>query len=169
METTDNIKEVEQSLLIPHVNCGMTKTEIKNCSEQLIESVLEVGNVVSVAEGLSALTEFVKLIREDERFVSYLRDELAKNKGKVQTTSGAKIEVAEVGTNYDFAVCADVEQERLESEMNSISERLKARREFLKTVPAKGLIITDEDSGETYTVYPPAKTSKSSYKITLAK
>jgi hypothetical protein len=45
---------------------------------------------------------------------------------------------------------------------------VKARKEFLKTVPLSGLEILTKD-GELVTVYPPAKSSKSSFKVSLPK
>jgi len=48
-----------------------------------------------------------------------------------------------------------------------VDEALKARKEFLKTVPIEGLTVVDTASGETVTVYPPSKSSNSSYKVSL--
>ena len=55
----------------------------------------------------------------------------------------------------------------LDQKLESVANEVKQREAFLKTVPAKGMIITDELSGETFTVYPPAKSSSTSIAVTL--
>lgn len=79
----------------------------------------------------------------------------------------AKIEEKEVGTKYDWEKCQDTSLNDLLSMQDSLTAKIKERQEFLKTVPEKGLIITDEETGETVTVYRPAKSSTTSVAVTL--
>jgi hypothetical protein len=98
-----------------------------------------------------------------------IREEVAKyGKGGYVTPRGAKFELAEVGYKYDWNACQDPILEQLESEVNSLKDRLKQRQEFLKTVPKEGIDIIF-DGGEVCRIYPPIKTSTSSYKVTLPK
>lgn len=110
-------------------------------------------------------------IEGDKEFVSFLRDEIERNgeKGKYTTGRGVKFEVAETGSSYDFSKCNDPELLDLEEKSKAAAEALKARKEFLKTVPAAGLPIIIESTGETVTLYPPSKSSKSSFKVSLPK
>jgi len=146
-----------------------SKTSIAKLSTLLVDQVLEMGNPLELAEQIAASENLIKAIKEDKRFSDYVHEQLDQYKGKFNTESGTKIESAEVGTKYDFSVCKDFVLEEMSNELLLLEEQIKKRREFLKTTPSTGLIITDEKTGETMTVYPPVKTSTSSYKVTLAK
>src|SRR4051812_27269946 len=86
---------------------GLGKKQIASLADQSIELVLEEGNVFQVAEALAAMDEFVKSVRKDERYIQYLRDELAKHHGRLVTSSGAKIESCEAGVSYDYSHSAE--------------------------------------------------------------
>lgn len=148
---------------------GLKKAELKEMAEQAVISVLENGNPLEVAESLSAMEEFIKNVRADKRFTEYVREEAGKHGKQYTSRSGAKIELAETGTRYDFSVCEDFELQALEIELTGIEEKIKGRKEFLKTVPSSGLLVTNEETGEIYKVYPPSKSSTSSFKVTLSK
>lgn len=79
---------------------------------------------------------------------------------------GMKVELAENGTKYDYTGCCDPVLHRLEMEAAFATEMLEARRNFLKGVKGH-LVIVDDSTGETATVYPPVKTSTSGLKMTL--
>ena len=105
----------------------------------------------------------------DKEFMSYIREEIAKYpKAQFTTERGVKFENAEVGNKYDFTNCGDQELIDMEAKAEELAEKIKAKREFLKTVPAEGLDIISA-GGEVVKVYPPAKKSTSSFKITMAK
>jgi hypothetical protein len=109
-------------------------------------------------------------IPADKELVGFIRDEILKHpKGKFTTARGVIFEAAETGTSYDFSKCEDPMLIDLEVQKVEADERLKARKEFLKTVPIEGLTVVDEESGETSKVYPPSKSSNSSYKVSLPK
>jgi hypothetical protein len=112
-------------------------------------------------------------IEEDKEFIDYLRDEIKKqgnggDKAEFTTERGVKFTLAEVGTSYNFSQCNDQELCDLENIADSAAASVKARKEFLKTVPLSGLEILTKD-GELVTVYPPAKSSRSSFKVSLPK
>lgn len=79
----------------------------------------------------------------------------------------SKVEIKEVGTKYDFSKCSDPVLDDLLAQQAELDKTVKARQDMLKTIPAKGMIITDESTGDTFTVYPPAKSSSTSVAITL--
>ncbi len=135
---------------------------------QAIDNVFEAGNILQVAEALSAMENFTKEIKDNDRFKDYVREEAGKSPKGFISNSGAKIELAEVGTRYDYSNCNDPEWFELKTKKDCAEMILDRREKFLKTVPLSGLDIISYD-GEGIKVYPPSKTSTSSYKITLAR
>lgn len=107
-------------------------------------------------------------VPEDKELIGMIREEVGKYGKSFTTPRGVKFELAETGSSYDFSQCNDPELALLEQQSKEVSEKLKQRKEFLKTVPSKGLEIHNGD-GELVTVYPPSKSSKSSYKVSLPK
>jgi hypothetical protein len=161
METIEN--------KLPVITTGLTKSQINELAKFGVDYVLESGNPELVAEQISVMENYIKAVKADPRFADYVREELAKNGGKLTTASGAKIEVMEGGTKYHFDKCDDPELELLESAVLSANNSLKARQEFLKNVPKEGIDVLAPYTGELCRVYPPYKTSTSTYKVTLSK
>lgn len=147
---------------------GITKSEIKAAATVAVENVLEDGNPLEVAESLSAMEDFIKSVKADKRFTEYVREETVKHGKVYNSASGTKIEIAETGTKYEFSVCGDIILDEMEQKLMSIENDVKARKDFLKTLPISGMDIITPD-GEAIKVFPPSKTSTSSYKVTLAK
>ena len=94
-------------------------------------------------------------------------DDCDKQGGKSFMYQNAKFERKEVGIKYDYSQCNDSKLVELEAELAQITELVKARQALLKSAPQGGLIVTDPESGETYTVYPPSKQSTTSIAVTL--
>lgn len=80
---------------------------------------------------------------------------------------GASFTKTEVNTKYDWSQCNDAKLPELEKAAKDSAGALKKRQEFLKTVDPKGLDILDAETGETYTVYPPSKSSTSSVSVSF--
>lgn len=78
-----------------------------------------------------------------------------------------KFDVKEVGTKYDYSECNDSKLLELETALEKASNELKARQKFLQNVPESGAIITDNETGDTYTIYRPKKTSTTAVTVTL--
>lgn len=154
---------------LPIIYAGMSKTDIAIAAKTAVDNLLDSGNTLKIAEQVAALELFLKEVKGDDRYTKAVRDEVEKY-GKTYTAgSGAKIELAETGTAYDFSKCEDVVLERWEAKLKELEEKVKARKDLLKTVPSEGLTQVDTETGETFTVFPPSKSSKSSFKITLSK
>ena len=154
---------------LPVISAGYTKTQLKIAADSVVNDIIENGNALPAAEALSAMENFVKEVKGNKQYIDFVRDEIAKHGKSANTGSGTKIELAEVGTKYDFSKCEDPKIIELENKINYLDSELADRKDFLKTVPLSGLLVTDENTGETYKVYPPSKTSTSSYKVTIAK
>lgn len=103
----------------------------------------------------------------DKEIKDMVREEVAKWNGKYTSPRGVKFENAEVGTKYNYSQCGDPVLSRLEADAKAAAEKLEERREFLKKLPTSGIEIRDDD--ELVKIYPPSKSSTSSYKITLPK
>lgn len=157
--------QVENKL--PAITHGLTKSQILELAKFGVDYVLETGQPELVAEQISVMENYIKAVKSDERFTEYVREELAKNGGKITTASGAKIEVMEGGTKYHFENCNDWELKKYELQLERIKEAIAKRQAFLKAVPIEGMDIRVDD--ELITVYPPYITSTSTYKVSLAK
>lgn len=79
----------------------------------------------------------------------------------------SKIEIKETGVNYDYSQCNDPVILRLHEKQKEINMEVEARETMLKTVSPKGMVITDEETGETVTIYPPSKSSTTTVAVTL--
>lgn len=158
-----------QNYQLPAISAGMTKSQIQLSASNSVDEILEKGNVIAAAESLSVMEDFIKDVKAHNRFIPYLREELQKQGKDFKTASGAKIELAETGTKYDYSKTDYFLLPSLYQQATELSEKIKQREAMLKTLPHEGLAMLDELTGEMVTVYPPSKTSTSSYKVTLAK
>jgi len=93
--------------------------------------------------------------------------EAAEKNGKKFQMFNAEFSIKEVGTVYDWSKCDDIELSELLQQQDALKEKIKAKQDFLKTVPLSGLVVTNEDTGDTYKVYPPAKSSTTSVAVSL--
>ena len=153
---------------LPTLTNGISKSQLKIMADMSLKEIFDNGRAIEAAEALSVMENFIKELRSNKQFSDYVRDEIAKN-GKQIETQSAKLELAETGVKYNFDNCGDHIYEQLEQQLQSVEADLKDRKEFLKTVPASGLSIINEQTGEVSMIYPPSKSSTSTYKITLKK
>jgi hypothetical protein len=149
---------------LPTIKEGLTKKQVAELAGQSVSNVLEQGNIFQVAEALAAMEEFVKSVRKDERFVEFLREELSKHRGRLTTSSGARIEMCEAGVAYDYS--SNGEWRELDQQIKILTEHRKAVEEKLRKL-APGRMAVDPETGEV--LEGPIKTSKSTYRITLSK
>lgn len=146
---------------------GLTKKDVAQMVEKSIGHILETGEVLKVAEAISAMEHFIKGVKEDVRFKDYVREETSKYPKGFVSNSGAKIECIEGGVKYDYSGCSDIEWETMDAEMKGLKARIAEREKFLKNLPIEGIEVRFQD--ELIHVFPPAKTSSSTFKVTLAK
>lgn len=93
--------------------------------------------------------------------------EIAKH-GKIAELKGVKMEIKEVGVKYDYTQCGHIQYNALKSREFLVKEEVKEFENLLKTVTKKQIFV-DEESGESFEVHPPLKTSTTSAAITLPK
>lgn len=104
---------------------------------------------------------------EAKKFNALLIESAEKYGSKTFQAFNGKFEIKETGVKYDFSKCEDQVLIALYEKQKQIDSLVKERESFLKTVPQKGMIVTDEESGETFTVYPPSKSSSTTLATSL--
>lgn len=157
-------KRLVQHNTLPSIEAGLGKKEILDMAGRSVDALLEEGNVFQMAEAIAAMEEFVKAVRRDGRYIDFLREELIKNNGKCRTGSGSKIELCEAGVQYDYT--HDATWKMLDEKIKMLEQQRKEREELLRKIPA-GRMAVDADTGEV--LVGSLKSSKSTYRITLAK
>jgi hypothetical protein len=77
------------------------------------------------------------------------------------------VEIKEVGTKYTYDQCNDPVLVRLEAAAKQAAEDLKNRQKMLQTLKPAGIEMIDTETGESFTAYPPAKSSTTSVQVTI--
>jgi hypothetical protein len=146
----------------------LTKTERGEFVTRLVDK-LDAGeaNPLQVHKQVKSMEDLIKQITANEDYRKHLLDEAGKY-GKSFELNGAKYQVKEAGTKYDYSQCNDPFYDELQAAAILAAEKLKARAIFLQSLPTSGMIITDPLTGETYTAYPPSKSSTTTVSITLS-
>lgn len=154
-----------ETIVMNLLDQDITKGDITAVVNDMVENVLEKGNPLEAAEKIKVMEEIISGFKSDKRYKDYVIEELNKwGKGGYTSPRGVKISTMEAGGGqYDYSVCND-------PVVIDMQEKLKTRQEFLKKLPPEGVVITDQTTGETNTIYPARKpTTTTTYKIVLAK
>ena len=114
---------------------------------------------------LKSLIDISEQLLESDIYKKYLLE--AAEHGKKFSFQNAEFSIKEVGTKYSWDKCDDAELAELTYKGDQIKEQIKSKQEFLKKLPSSGMLITNEETGETYKVYPPSKSSTTSVAVTL--
>lgn len=154
---------------IQKLETAVSKKSLDQMAVAFIDEALSQEKEMEAAQLLSSMENFVKSVKERDEFKNAVRDRIALYGKNHELPTGTKLEQCEVGVKYDYSQCNDPAYKALVEQMEVLKEAVKNQETFLKSVPLKGLLITDEETGEAYEVYPPSKTSTSSYKVSLAK
>jgi hypothetical protein len=137
-------------------------------------------SAIQVAEMFKFVEETSKQLKEisdskgKNTFVDLVREEIISNSdnGKSVTTKyGNKFELMEAGSKFYFDACGDPIWVELNTRLERLKNQLKERESFLKGLSgATTLNITNPETGEVHenvTLYPPIKSSTSTYKQTI--
>jgi hypothetical protein len=116
---------------------------------------------------VKCMEDIIKLLNGNTVYKSAVLDAAGTYGQKSFDFQNSKVEIKETGVKYDFSKCEDLALIELHRQQAELDAKVKARETMLKTIPLKGMIITDEETGDTYTVYPPSKSSTTSVAITL--
>ena len=154
--------------MLPTITHEINKTTLKRMASSTLEELMENGRIIEAADMIAKMEFFIKELKNNPEYVDYLRYEVAKYGGGHTTPSGTRIELAEVGTKYDYVFCEDDILNDMTIQRLALEEQIKERQEFLKRIPSEGIdIITNY--GEVKRIYPPSKSSTSSIKCTISK
>lgn len=160
----------------------ISKKGAAQAAHYLYSQIVDNGeSAVKVAEMLKFVEETTKQLKEitDEKgkngFVDLVRSEIEHNasNGKSFTTKfGTKFELFEASTKSDFSSCGDPIWNKLNSELQILKNKLKERESFLEGIKSATKIgtIIDPDTFEVFEnveLYPPIKSSTSTYKQTM--
>lgn len=144
-----------------------TALQVRQFSNQLINAVRE-GSIdplelVVFLRGMESVSETVrKEIRDN------IQNALDKFSEKSIEMYGARLEKAEVGVRYRYETSGDMEWERLDAEIKSLTARREAREKFLRTLDGPINVVDEENTGgEVITIRPPLKTGSPGVKVFL--
>lgn len=161
---SENINDL--GLFIKNENPG--KKGLKTMALKAVEDFLEDGrDLFEIAEMIAKMELFIKEIRADQNFTNAVVNDVEKMGSRYEMGTGTKIEKIESGVKYDFLNCGDPIYNRLFIQKNELDLQLKNREAWLKLIPISGEPIIDEETGEMVRIYPPAKSSTTTYKITI--
>jgi len=145
-----------------------TKEQRESFALDLIERI-DGGQVdpLKVHLQVKCMEDVVKMINSNTNYKKAILETAEQQGQKSFQFHNAKFEIKETGVKYDFSQCSDPVLVSLYSQQEAIDKAVKDRETMLKTIPQKGMVITDEESGETFTVYPPSKSSTTNVAVTL--
>jgi hypothetical protein len=148
--------EINTASIVP------SKENIKLLSEKIIQSVKDGEQTpLELAVRLTALEKVCEQVREG--ISEDVLNELSKYSGKTEIF-GAKVERKETGTKYDFSQTS--KWVNIKAKEDAIAAERKNLETMLKTIPGVTQVIEDDEVIE---LIPAAKTSKTSFAITLSK
>jgi len=154
--------------MLPTITHEVNKTTLKRMASTTMDELMENGRIIEAADMIAKMEFFMKELKNNPEYVDYLRFEVAKYGGAHTTPSGTRIELAEVGTKYDYVFCEDDILNDLVISRLALEEQIKERQEFLKHLPSEGIEVISQ-YGEVKRIYPPSKSSTSSIKCTISK
>ena len=144
---------------------GCDASQRASFTSQVIES-LDRGYADPI-KTLSAIRNLQSILADIEAFNKELvLTEVEKNGGKVDLW-GISVQKREGGTKYDYSQTNDHFYQHLSSALENSKKMVKEREDFLKSLPADGQLITDEDTGDVYKIYRPIKSSTTTVAVTL--
>lgn len=154
--------------MLPQIQKDYNKTELTRIADNCVNELIDNGRILETHEFITKMEFFIKRLKDNPEYYNYLSYEVAKYGSAHTTSTGTKLELAEVGVKYDYVFCEDDIYNELIVKQMALDEQIKERQKFLKTIPVEGLDIVTED-GEMKRIYPPSKSSTSSVKTTISK
>jgi hypothetical protein len=116
---------------------------------------------------MSAIKNLQAILSDIEIFCKeVVIGELEKHGGKLELY-GASFQKKEAGTKYDYSQTNDHIHKHLTSALENSKKAVKEREDFLKSLPADGQQVVDEDTGDVFKIYRPIKSSTTNIAVTL--
>ena len=156
--------------LFSYLDSNLSKETMQIQSNVLIQSIVEgeIDPLQAVAK-IRFLSDMLAATLKDDRVKNVILNEIDKNGGKEVTAFGVKFTQKEMGVSYDYTVCGDPEYDRLAAEMEDLKARMKDREKFLMGIPAEGIPMVDQETGDCYKVIRPLRRASLGYSVTFKK
>jgi len=142
-----------------------TKKQVKLFVQEIKDSIIE-GNInpLTASIQLKAIEDIIKGLRNDKEIKEYTLEEAEKYGNKSFEDFGAKIDIKELGTKYNYKSCGDSAWEKLDKTIIDTIKLKKDREEILKKLKPE-MKLADAETGELLLM--PEKTSTTGISITL--
>lgn len=151
-------------------NGSLSKETMQNQSRTLIQPIIdgEIDPLRAVAK-IRFLSDMLAATLKDDRVKDVILNEIDKNGGKEVTAFGVKFSQKEMGVSYDYTVCQDPEYNRLATEMETLKAKIKEREKYLMGIPAEGIPMVDQETGDCYKIIRPLRRASLGYSVTFKK
>ena len=151
-------------------NGSLSKETMQMQSSALIQPIIdgEIDPLRAVAK-IRFLSDMLAATLKDDRVKNVILNEIDKNGGKEVTAFGVKFAQKEMGVSYDYTVCQDPEYNRLTTDMETLKAKMKEREKYLMGIPAEGIPMVDQETGDCYKVIRPLRRASLGYSVTFKK
>jgi hypothetical protein len=131
----------------------------KNVIGMVVEEKLSPFTAMAFAKDLSKMAEAI------EKPARKIMNDLFESSEKSFEINGYEFQKTEAGVKYDFSNCGDPVLEKLEADAARIKKEIDARKDYLKSLISleRSDTYIDPETGEQFEVFPPAKTSTSTF------
>lgn len=151
-------------MLVPISQISPSKEALEGHIFDIVNNIEEGGDdPIRIAVALQFMAQICEGAKK--RIKDLVVSELEKAKER-KDYFGYRIEVAQVGINYDYTLCGDAKWYDLQEQLEKLQAKIKDREAMLKAIK-EPIMIADEDTGELYKVMPPVKASSTAPKFTL--
>ena len=147
------------------INSILSKNQLQIMSESMVQEIIDNNKLIDAADTIMKMEYLIKSIKDNPDYKDSLVSEIGKHGKYMNTYTGNRLELAEVGVKYDYSNCHDLELKEMEKQLEILEAKIKERKDFLKKLPAHGLEILRGD--ELLKIYPPSKSSSTGYKSIL--
>lgn len=156
--------------LFSYLDSNLSKETMQIQSRTLIQPIIdgEIDPLQAVAK-IRFLSDMLTAALKDDRVKDIILGEIDKNGGKEATAFGVKFTQKEMGVSYDYTVCGDPEYDQLAAEIEDLKARMKEREKFLMGIPAEGLPMVDQETGDCYKIIRPLRRASLNYSVTFKK
>lgn len=142
-----------------------TKEQAESFANKLTEEVLQGEvNPLELHVKLTAMQKAFETVKTN--IAKEVLAEAQKHNAPTFKAYTSEISIQELGVKYDFTNCGDLVYADLKKKEEELKMEIKNREAFLKSCKA-GTELIDSESGEVYTIYPPAKSSTTGVKVIL--
>ena len=144
---SESLKQYQ--LLTPTIE-GCSKADLTNLAKKQANEIIENGSSEIAFAALTKIEYLAKTTKDNLK-----KDAFLEVKKGNDYAFGVKLSTMGV-TSYDYSKCGDKELEELEAKAKEYSEKITERKSFLKGLKSS-ITILNEETGETFKVFPPLK------------